>query len=130
MKNKDEKVADNLLKDINTVISELEDSEMEKEASILHRIFMKIANLPEEKETGHKSAPKGYPEKTKLYADPKNFKYPIDTEEHARAAWSYIHQAKNRKGYSTDELKSMEARIRKQLKKYNVDIEESEDAHS
>jgi len=29
------------------------------------------------------------------YADPKNGKYPVDTEEHARAAWSYINQEKN-----------------------------------
>jgi len=130
MNNKKEKIADNLLKDINTVISEMEEAEMEKEASILHDIFVRLAKLPEEKETGHKSAPKGYPEKAKLYADPKNFKYPIDTEEHAKAAWSYIHQARNRKGYSAEELKSMEARIRKQLKKYDVDIEEPKDAHS
>lgn len=42
---KEEKVADNLLKDINTVISELEEAEMEKEASILHKIFVRIAKL-------------------------------------------------------------------------------------
>ncbi len=40
---KKEKVADNLLQDINTVISELEDAEMEKEASILHKIFIKLS---------------------------------------------------------------------------------------
>ena len=129
MEKKDQKVADNLLKDINTVISELEEAEMEKEASILHKIFLKIAKLPEEKETGHKSAPKGYPEKTTQYADPKNFKYPIDTEEHARAAWSYIHQKRNRKDYSEAELKSMENRIRKALEKFKVNIEEPKDAH-
>jgi hypothetical protein len=129
MEEKEEKVADNLLKDINTVISELEESEMQKEASILHKIFMKIAKIPQEMETGHKSAPKGYPEKAKMYADPVNFKYPIDNEEHARAAWSYIHQARNRKGYSASELKSMENRIRKALDKYGVDIEEEKDAH-
>lgn len=126
---KKEKVADNLLQDINTVISELEEAELTKEASILHNIFLRIAKIPKEKAEGHKSAPKGYPQKAKLYADPVNFKYPIDTEDHARAAWSYIHQKRNRKGYSDDELKSMEARIRKQLKKFNVEIEESEDAH-
>ena len=129
MKEKEEKIADNLLQDINTVISELEEAEMEKEASILHRIFIKIAKLPKEQETGHKSAPKGYPIKPNMYADPKNFKYPIDTEEHARAAWSYIHQSRNRKGYSANELKSMENRIRKALEKYGVDIEEEKDAH-
>ena len=43
MEKKEEKVADNLLKDINTVISELEEAEMEKEASILHKIFVKLS---------------------------------------------------------------------------------------
>ena len=129
MDNKEEKVADNLLKDINTVISELEEADMEKEASILHNVFLKLSKIPKEKETGHKSAPKGYPEKAKMYADPVNFKYPIDSEEHARAAWSYIHQARNRKSYSKEELKSMENRIRKALNKYGVDIEEEKDAH-
>ena len=41
----DQKVADNLLKNINTVISELEEAEMEKEASILHKIFIKLSRL-------------------------------------------------------------------------------------
>ena len=43
MDKKEEKKADNLLKDINTVISELEESEMEKAASILHKIFIKLS---------------------------------------------------------------------------------------
>ena len=43
---KDEKVADNLLQDINTVISELEKEEsLEKEAAILHKIFIRLAKL-------------------------------------------------------------------------------------
>jgi len=45
MEKKDQKVADNLLQDINTVISELEENEMEKEASILHKIFIKLSRL-------------------------------------------------------------------------------------
>ena len=44
-KKKEEKLADNLLQDINTVISELEEAEMEKEASILHKIFIKLSKL-------------------------------------------------------------------------------------
>jgi hypothetical protein len=43
MEKKEEKVADNLLQDINTVISELEEAEMEKEAAILHKIFIKLS---------------------------------------------------------------------------------------
>lgn len=133
----DEEKKANLLQQINTVVSEVEDNETyslnEDEqkviANALHNLFIKISKIPSEKETGHKSAPKGYPQKAKMYADPVNFKYPIDTEEHARAAWSYIHQARNRKEYSSEELKSMENRIRKALDKYNVDIEEEKDAH-
>ena len=49
MDKKEEKVADNLLKDINTVISELEDAEMEKEASILHKIFIKLSKTIKKK---------------------------------------------------------------------------------
>ena len=45
MEKKEEKVADNLLQDINTVISELEEAEMEKEASILHKIFIKLSKM-------------------------------------------------------------------------------------
>ena len=45
MEKKDQKVADNLLQDINTVISELEEAEMQKEASILHKIFIKLSRL-------------------------------------------------------------------------------------
>lgn len=44
-KKKEDKLADNLLQDINTVISELEEAEMEKEASILHKIFIKLSKL-------------------------------------------------------------------------------------
>jgi hypothetical protein len=49
MEKKEEKVADNLLKDINTVISELEEAEMEKEASILHKIFVKLSKTIKKK---------------------------------------------------------------------------------
>lgn len=33
------------------------------------------------------------------YADEENKKYPIDTEEHIRAAWNYIHQQRNADKY-------------------------------
>ena len=50
------------------------------------------------------------------YADPgykedKKKRYPIDTEEHIRAAWNYIHQAKNHAGYSSGEVSKIKARI-------------------
>lgn len=86
------------------------------------------SNQPDEMESGHKSAPKGYPKKKIEYADPKNFKYPIDTEKHARAAWSYIHQERNRKDYTASELEYIENRIKRALKKFNVEIKENKKA--
>lgn len=77
---------------------------------------------PSKKESGHDSAPAGYPKDKDKYADPKNFKYPLDTEEHVRAAWSYINQEKNRKGYSAEELKFMEGRIKAAAKKCGIEI--------
>ena len=42
---KEEKVADNLLKQINTVAKELEDEGLDKEASVLHSIFIRLAKI-------------------------------------------------------------------------------------
>jgi hypothetical protein len=56
------------------------------------------------------------------YADEKNKKYPIDTEEHARAAWSYINQEKNAAEYSADELSTIKDRIRAACKKFGIEI--------
>ena len=45
------------------------------------------------------------------FADAKNHKYPIDTEEHIRAAWNYINKADNAAKYSSDEVKQIKAHI-------------------
>ena len=45
------------------------------------------------------------------FADAKNKKYPIDTAEHIRAAWSYIHQDKNRSQYSVADAQTIEDKI-------------------
>lgn len=76
------------------------------------------------KEGGHGSFPKGYPTTTKEYADPGNKKYPIDSETHVRAAWSYINMPKNRKMYSSAELAAIESRIKRAAKKFKIDIED------
>lgn len=57
------------------------------------------------------------------YADPKNGKYPIDTKEHVRAAWSYINMPKNQKGYSSTELAEIKDRIKSAAKKFGITIE-------
>ncbi len=39
------------------------------------------------------------------FADPVNNKYPVDTPEHVRAAWSYINHKDNAAKYDADEVK-------------------------
>lgn len=56
------------------------------------------------------------------YADPKNHKYPINTEAHVRAAWSYIHMPKNHKGYTSDEISEIKHRISAKAKKLGIEI--------
>ncbi len=57
------------------------------------------------------------------YADPVNKKYPIDTEEHVRAAWSYINHDDNAAKYDADDVKTIKSRIKKAAKKHGIEIE-------
>src|SRR6516164_1539946 len=61
------------------------------------------------------------------YADPgyqsdKKKRYPVDTEEHARAAWSYINKASNASAYSSDDLGKVKAKIRAACKKFGIEL--------
>ncbi len=60
------------------------------------------------------------------FADPVNNKYPIDSEKHVRAAWSYINKESNAAKYDADDLKTIRHRIIAAAKKYDIEI--SEDA--
>jgi 7-keto-8-aminopelargonate synthetase-like enzyme len=56
------------------------------------------------------------------FADPVNHTYPIDTAEHVRAAWDYIHHIDNAAKYSSEEIELMEERVRQAAKEHGVDI--------
>ncbi|HVU10110.1 MAG TPA: DUF6582 domain-containing protein [Phototrophicaceae bacterium] len=56
------------------------------------------------------------------YADETNKKYPIDTAEHIRAAWSYINHKDNASKYDADDVKKIKSRIRSAAKKHGVEI--------
>ena len=58
------------------------------------------------------------------FADPVNKKYPVDTEEHVRAAWSYINHEDNAAKYDNDEVKKIKDRIRSAAKEKGVEISE------
>ncbi|UHG89915.1 DUF6582 domain-containing protein [Spirosoma oryzicola] len=57
------------------------------------------------------------------FADPTNKKYPIDTPEHVRAAWSYINHKDNAEKYDADDVEQIKERIKKAAKKHDVAIE-------
>ncbi len=56
------------------------------------------------------------------YADPTNKKYPIDSEEHVRAAWSYINHKDNAAKYDKDEVETIKNRIKRAAKEKGVEI--------
>jgi hypothetical protein len=58
------------------------------------------------------------------FADPVNNKYPVDTPEHVRAAWSYIHHKDNASKYDAEEVRQIKSRIKRAAKKHGVEIEE------
>lgn len=59
------------------------------------------------------------------FADETNNKYPIDSAEHVRAAWSYINKENNAKEYDADELRLIKRRIKDAARKHGVEIESS-----
>lgn len=72
-------------------------------------------------------ADQGKPYGDVTYADPGYQKdgkkrYPLDTEAHCKAAWSYINQAANAGQYTADQLAAVKGRIRAALKKYGVAV--------
>lgn len=64
------------------------------------------------------------------YADPGHQadgkkRYPIDTEDHVRAAWSYINQAKNAAKYGAADLKKVKARIKAAMRRLDIAVSEN-----
>jgi len=60
------------------------------------------------------------------FADPTNNKYPIDTPEHIRAAWNYIHHKDNAAKYEADEVDAIKARIKRAAQKHGVEVNDHE----
>jgi len=58
------------------------------------------------------------------FADTTNKKYPIDTPEHIRAAWSYINHKDNAAKYDKDEVKTIKDRIKRAAKQHDIEISE------
>lgn len=80
----------------------------------------------QERQGGHATPPKGYPAKKTEYADPDNYKYPLDTAAHVRAAMAYISMPKNRRMYSAQELAAIERRIKSAGKKFGIEFSDDD----
>jgi HK97 family phage major capsid protein/HK97 family phage prohead protease len=66
------------------------------------------------------------------YADPgyqadKKKRYPIDTDEHVTAAWSYINKDSNASKYSAADLAKVKGKIKAEMKKHGHDVSEDGD---
>lgn len=81
-------------------------------------------------------APDGVGEKSKPtpggnYADPGYQKdgvkrYPLDTKEHVKAAWSYINMPKNAKLYTSGQVTKIKGRIKSAATKFGIKISDDE----
>jgi len=80
-------------------------------------IILKIAA-----DTPPKKYREGGATKRSDYADPENYKYPIDTKAHVRAAISYFSNPKNAGKYSKSKQKSIWSRIKRAAKKFKIEI--------
>lgn len=63
------------------------------------------------------------------YADPGyqadgKKRYPIDTESHVRAAWTYINVVSNQKGYTSDQLAKVKGAIKAAGKRLGISYSE------
>ncbi len=56
------------------------------------------------------------------FADTTNNKYPIDSAQHIRAAWSYINHADNAAKYGKEEVKTIKDRIKRAARTHGVAI--------
>ncbi len=66
------------------------------------------------------------------YADPGHQsdgkkRYPLDTPEHVRAAWSYINMPKNASKYSSSQLASVKGKIKAAMTRAGADVKKDDD---
>src|SRR5256712_11719367 len=75
---------------------------------------------PSHKRDGRLGPPEGYPKDPDRYADPANWKYPVHTPFHARAARRYFHEPRNRAKYTPEEQAYIDKKINEALERFGV----------
>jgi len=77
---------------------------------------------PTRKRDGRPGPPEGYPKDPEKYADPTNWKYPVHTPFHARAARRYFNKPENRAKYTPEEQAYIDRRINEALERFGVAV--------
>src|SRR3989475_4245884 len=75
---------------------------------------------PTRKRDGRLGPPQGYPKDPERYADPANWKYPVHTAFHARAARRYFNDPRNRSKYDESEQAYIDKKIDEALARFGV----------
>jgi hypothetical protein len=73
---------------------------------------------PVRKRFGRDGPPRGYPKDQAVYADPENWRYPVHTPWHAKAARRYFDESSNRTKYTKEEQAYIDSRINQALKQF------------
>ncbi len=77
---------------------------------------------PARKPDGRPGPREGYPKDPGKYADPANWKYPVHTPFHARAARRYFNKPENRGKYSEGEQAYIDRTINEALTRFGVPV--------
>ena len=77
---------------------------------------------PARKRDGRPGPLERYPKDPEKYADPANWKYPVHTPFHARAARRYFNDPRNRAKYTEAEQAYVDKKINEALRKFGVPI--------
>src|SRR5437870_13218362 len=75
---------------------------------------------PTRKRDGRLGPPQGYPKDPEKYGDPANWKYPVHTPFHARAARRYFNEPRNRAKYTPEEQAYIDKKINEALERFGV----------
>ncbi|TLZ70456.1 MAG: hypothetical protein E6K14_08430 [Methanobacteriota archaeon] len=77
---------------------------------------------PGRKRDGRLGPPEGYPKDPDKYGDPANWKYPVHTPFHARAARRYFNEPRNRAKYTPEEQTYIDKKINEALERFGVAV--------
>jgi len=78
------------------------------------------AKKPARKRDGRLGPPQGWPKDPEKYGDPLNWKYPVHSPFHARAARRYFNDPANRAKYDESEQAYVDKKINDALSKFGV----------